>query len=265
MAKTTALLDPKLGPLTLDLLTRDVRVWQRRKGHRFSSDDVVTTLVAWRERPEAKRLLDLGCGLGSVLLHLAWKMPTLVAAGIEAQAESYELLRRNVERSGYADRVTIRHGDLRDTNRLDELGSGFDLVTGTPPYFPKGTALDADDKQRTFARMENRGGVEAYMRAASRVVTDDGTVVLCGDHEADARVMAAQEACGLYVRARTDVTPKEGKPVLFSVWVLGRAAGSTPIATTGMTLRDRAGRPAEGARLVREFGGFDPLDAAPAM
>ena len=35
-----------LGPLTHDQLTRDVWLWQRARGHRFSSDDLVTALIA---------------------------------------------------------------------------------------------------------------------------------------------------------------------------------------------------------------------------
>ena len=110
MAKKT-IEDPELGPLTDDQLTRDVRVFQRAKGHRFSSDDVVTAYVAYRAAPEARRVLDLGCGLGSVLLQLAWKLPDATLAGIEAQHESFQLLQRNVARSGYAARIRIEHGD----------------------------------------------------------------------------------------------------------------------------------------------------------
>jgi len=75
MAPKVALHDPVLGPLTDDLLTRTCASTKRQKGHRFSSDDIVTAYVAYRERPTARRVLDLGSGLGSVLLHLAWKLP----------------------------------------------------------------------------------------------------------------------------------------------------------------------------------------------
>ena len=43
--------DPVLGPLTDDLLTPDVRVWQRSHGHRFSSDDVATAFVGYHAQP----------------------------------------------------------------------------------------------------------------------------------------------------------------------------------------------------------------------
>jgi len=113
MSRRVALHDPVLGPLTDDLLTPSVRVYQRRNGHRFSSDDVATAYVAFTTRPDAQRVLDLGCGLGSVLLLLAWKLPEAELAGVEAQAVSFALLERNVARSGFAGRIRIAHGDLR--------------------------------------------------------------------------------------------------------------------------------------------------------
>lgn len=256
MPKTIARIDDELGPLTHDLLTPEVRVWQREKGHRFSSDDVATAYVAWQAVPAPKSFVDLGCGLGSVLLLLAWKTPSAHAVGIEAQAQSFALLSRNVEENGFGDRVTIHHGDLRDEAAIARLGHGFDLVTGTPPYFPPGRAIDALDEQRTRARMETRGGVEAYIETAVRLVRVDGVVVLCGDAEADARVMQAAPAHGARVVARCDVIPRSGRSTLFSVWTLRIGAGEGALAVSSLTLRDDAGAPAGGAAELRAFSGF---------
>jgi len=258
MAKRIARVDAELGPLTDDRLTADVSVWQREKGHRFSSDDVVTAFVAWQTQPAPASLLDLGCGLGSVLLHLVWKMPAVRAVGVEAQDQSFKLLGENVARSTFADRITIHHGDLRDAAVVRALGTGFDLVTGTPPYFPPGRAIDSVDEQRTQARMEIRGGVEAYIETAARVVHPAGGVVLCGDGEADARVMRAAAAHGMCVVARLDVIPRFARPVLFSVWTLRPAAilnAAEPV-TSSMTLRDAEGAPTSDAAALRAFSGF---------
>ena len=127
MSAKVKLRDPLLGPLTDDQLTRDVWLYQRQKGHRFSSDDLATALVALQAAPHARRVLDLGCGIGSVLLHLAWSLPHATLCGIEAQASSFELLRRNIERNQLCARVNVVHGDLRDAAALAPLGAGFVL------------------------------------------------------------------------------------------------------------------------------------------
>jgi tRNA1(Val) A37 N6-methylase TrmN6 len=254
MAAKIALDDPTLGPLTDDLLSRDLRVYQRAKGHRFSSDDVATAYVAFTTRPRARRVLDLGCGLGSVLLLLAWKLPEARLAGVEAQAVSFELLRRNVQRSGFDSRITIAHGDLRDAELLATLGERFDLVTGTPPYFPPEAALDAEDEQRAYARIEYRGGVEAYIAAGARLLAPGGALVVCGDARVGERTTVAAEVAGLFLHARCDVIARAGRSALFSVWTLGAEPASCTVST--LTLRDAEGAPAGGADSLREFSGM---------
>jgi tRNA1Val (adenine37-N6)-methyltransferase len=254
VARQIALVDPELGPLTDDLLTRDLRVFQRSKGHRFSSDDVVTAYVAYRARPDARRILDLGCGLGSVLLLLAWKLPNASLCGVEAQAQSFELLERNVARSGFAARLRVAHGDLRDDAVTACFGGSFDLITGTPPYFPPPAALDAEDEQRAYARIEYRGGVEAYIEAGARLLSERGSLVLCGDARALQRTTSAAARVGLGMHERCDVLPRAGKDALFSVWTLRHGASDCSVSV--MTLRSVTGEPTDDACRLREFCGF---------
>jgi tRNA1(Val) A37 N6-methylase TrmN6 len=230
-------------------------VYQRKKGHRFSSDDIVTAFVAARAAPNASRILDLGCGLGSVLLHLAWSLPEARLVGIEAQAISFALLERNVRGSPFADRIEIVHGDLRAPEAIAQLGSNFPLITGTPPYFPPDSALDAEDEQRAYARVEYRGGVEAYVQTAALLLAPDGWLVLCGDARAHVRVANVATTCSFTIHGRCDVRPREGRAALFSVWTLSR----TPCAVeqrTELCLRDSEGRPTADAMRLREFSGF---------
>jgi tRNA1Val (adenine37-N6)-methyltransferase len=259
MAPRPTLVDPELGPLTDDLLTPEVRVYQRHRGHRFSSDDVATAYCAYEARPDAERVIDLGCGLGSVLLLLAWKLERARFTGVEAQRGSFELVRRNVARNAevraIGARVALVHGDLREASRNPEWARGFDLVTGTPPYFPPSAAIDSPDSQRAHARVEHRGGVEAYVEAGARVLADDGTLVLCGDARADSRVREAAKGAGLGLVATKNAIPREGKPALFAVWTLRRGEVADE-RREELLLRDADGRPGAAARAMRSFSGF---------
>jgi tRNA1Val (adenine37-N6)-methyltransferase len=259
MARKSIVNDPELGELTCDRLTRDIQLFQRAKGHRFSSDDVVTAFVAYAAAPHAVRVLDLGCGIGSVLLHLAWKLPHATLCGIEAQAISFALLQRNLAQSGYASRIAIQLGDLRSPSSLQAAAPPFDLITGTPPYFPPDTALGAIDPQRAAARIEYRGGVEAYLAAGAAALSADGKLVLCGDARADDRVTRGAASCGLAVIERHDVTTWEGRPPLFSVWTLHRGAAREKVMS--LVLRDRQGTPTAVAAELRAFSGFEPRPA----
>jgi tRNA1(Val) A37 N6-methylase TrmN6 len=190
-----------------------------------------------------------------VLLHLAWSLPNTSLVGVEAQEHSFELLRRNVERSGFSSRIKIFHNDLRHPLPLDSFNQHFDLITGTPPYFPPNTALDAEDKQRAYARVEYRGGVEAYLSTASRWLAPCGTVVLCADARATRRIDVAAEQFALNIRHRYDAIPKAGKSPLFSIWVLQSAPTSAPLVST-LVLRDAQGNTTSDAKALRAFSGF---------
>lgn len=278
--------------LTDDALTDRVRVYQRKSGHRYSVDDVATAWVALRAAPAARSCLDLGCGLGSVLLMVADRLPSIRAVGVEAQAGSFALAERNVERNRLGRRVSVQFGDLRDPALLDRIlqaevafgrEAGFDLVTGTPPYKPLGTASVSPDPQRAHARIELRGGVEAYLAAAARVLAPGGLFVMCAQDEQAERVTSGACACQLTSIYRVDVIPYEGrKGRLFSVHVLMRsadAAGSGAVvgrleasALEGtshggceqLLLRDEDGARTVAARALRAYFGLfmDPSEPA---
>jgi tRNA1(Val) A37 N6-methylase TrmN6 len=222
--------------LTDDALTDRVRVLQRRNGHRYSVDDVATAWLALRAMPAARSSLDLGCGIGSVLLMIADRLQKVRAVGVEAQAGSYALAERNVEKNRLGRRVSVQYGDLRDPALLDRIlqaqnafghEGGFDLVTGTPPYKPLGTASLSPDPQRAHARVELRGGVEAYLAAAARVLAPEGVFVMCAQHEQAERVTSGACAVSLLPIYRVDVIPmRERKGRLFSVYAFVHATRS---------------------------------------
>jgi tRNA1Val (adenine37-N6)-methyltransferase len=282
--------------LTSDALTDRVRVTQRRGGHRYSFDDVVTAWVAARAAPNARRYLDLGCGLGSVLLMVADRLRDVRALGIEAQAESFALARHNVGQSWLAERVRLSHGDLRDESlcgraredfaafasgreRADvvepagecaEAWRGFDLVTGTPPYKKPGTATPSPDPQRAHARIELRGGIEDYLATAAKMLAPEGTCVVCMESEGLKRVETGARDAGLEIVARLDVIPiAGGKGRLFSVFTLRHmqlgADQRGALNVSDLLLRDASGARTEAALELRRFFGLeDPTSEPPS-
>ncbi len=254
--------------LTDDALTGTFRIWQRARGHRYSLDDVATAYEAAIARPGAARCADLGCGIGSVLLMVAYKLPAARFAGVEAQEVSFALARRNVERNGLGERVTLALGDLRDDAVLDALGGPFDLVTGTPPYQPPGTATPSPDPQRAHARIELRGGVEDYLRAMARVLAPGGRAVVCADGRRPERVSAGAAAAGLAIRRRRDFVAREGREgPLFSVFTLARRddagdPGAPAVAPTFFA-RTRDGERTDEYVALRTFFGLPGRDGRP--
>ncbi|MBK8411566.1 MAG: methyltransferase domain-containing protein [Sandaracinaceae bacterium] len=245
--------EPQLGPLTDDALTGGYRVLQRKQGHRYSIDDVLTAHEACRARPDATHYVDLGCGLGSVLLMVAYKLPGARVVGVEAQDVSFQLAQQNVERNGQVDRITVQRGDLRDLLQpepraalLQALGRGEgpQLISGTPPYMPVGTSTPSPDEQRRYARVELRGGVEAYLAAIGALLAPGGRGVVCCDARTPERALRGAAEAGLLPLRRLDAIPREGAEALFSVWTCARQqdVADTVCAEDRFVARDREGQ-----------------------
>lgn len=249
--------------LTSDAITASFRLIQRKRGHRFSVDDLATAWEAVRALPEADTFLDLGCGIGSVLLMVAWRLPHARGIGIEAQDVSMGLARRNVAENGLGDRVQLLHGDLREVTRGWSHGP-FSLVTGTPPYLPLGTASASPDPQRAACRIELRGGVEEYLAAAARVLSPDGVVVLCSDGRAPERVLRGARDAGLVPVRRLDVVPKVGKAPLFGVWTCARE-GRGALEHEELVMRDENGARTEASQEMRRTFGLGVVDVGAAV
>ena len=232
---------PELAPRDdedLCLLSGDWRIFQKLRGHRWSLDDLVTAWIAARAR-EARggtsataplRTLDLGCGLGSVLMMTAWRFPAARCLGVEAQPERAELARRSLAYNGAADRCRVITGDLRALDDHPEAAGPFDLITGTPPYFPRGTGTESAVSHVVPCRFELRGGVEEYLAAAAPRLAPAGLLVVCTAAMEEERVRAAAAAHRLRCLEHWDIIPRTGKPTLIAVDVLEAASAATALA-----------------------------------
>lgn len=133
------------GRETLDRLSGDWWIYQLRRGHRYATDDVLTAWTALRARPAARRLLDLGAGVGSIgLMVFRLLPPGARLTSVEVLEESVALARRTVAHNGVADRVDVRLGDLRDPGAIGAApGERFDLITANPPYLSEAELTEA--------------------------------------------------------------------------------------------------------------------------
>lgn len=224
----------------------DWYIWQRKGGHRTSTDDMLTAWAAIcsTARP-VQRYCDLGCGVGSVLLLTANVLRPTQSLGVEAQAQSVELARRTLAELPDPPEIRVLHSDFRDIT-ADRVGL-FDLITGSPPYFPLGTGLLSPDAQRRACRFELRGGIEAYLQTASRILSPAGAVHIVFQTLWAPRVLAAAAAAGLEHQRQVDVRMREGRPDPFlSTFSFVRASGSasqggsTP-RRSALTIRDARG------------------------
>jgi tRNA1(Val) A37 N6-methylase TrmN6 len=216
--------DLKIEPgETLDAISGYFRLFQLNKGHRFSTDDVLTAWYGTSWCPRAERALDLGSGIGSVGMIAAWRLPNAKFVTIEAQEESVRLAGKSARYNQIEDRYEIRHGDFRDPAML-RPGEKFDLVLGSPPYFPVGTGIEGDHPQKVACRFELRGDIRDYCEVAARVLTPGGLFACVFPSNQLSRCRAHALNAGLSTIRRRAVVFREGEDPVVTLFAMMRSA-----------------------------------------
>ncbi|HEX7153827.1 MAG TPA: methyltransferase [Thermoanaerobaculia bacterium] len=246
---------------TLDFICGNYRIFQYEKGHRYSTDDVLTAWYATICAPRVDRAADIGSGIGSVATIVAWRLPGARFCTVEAQEISIRLARKSVRFNGLEDRFTLYHGDLRDASILvDE--APFDLVTGSPPYWPQGTASEAAHDQAIPARIEIRGSVADYALTARRLLAPGGVFVFVFPTIQLERALAAIDDAQLKLVRRRDIIFKAGEPPLITLFAAARREDIPPtyeaFVEPPLTIRRKDGGVDEEYSAIRMSFGFPP-------
>ena len=207
---------------TLDAISGHFRIFQLRKGHRFSTDDLLTAWYGTAWVPSARLVLDLGSGVGSVGMMAAWRLAGSRVVTIEAQEESVRLARKSAAYNGLDDRCEIRRADFRDSDAL-AADERFDLVLANPPYFAEGTGVESAHPQKIASRFELRGDISDYARTAAHHLRPGGLFSCVYPEDQRNRLEAAARNAALTVVRRRPVVFRGGEPPLVTLFGMMRA------------------------------------------
>ena len=209
---------------TLDAISGHFRLFQLHDGHRFSTDDILTAWYGTTWCPTARTALDLGSGVGTVGMICAWRLAGARFVTVEAQAESVVSARKSARYNGLTDRYEIREGDFRERGVLRE-DERFDLITGSPPYFPLEAGVKSEHPQRLACRFELRGTVADYCSTAAKHLAPGGFFACVFPTEAAQleRIKTGARDAGLVIVRTRPVVFREGEPPLVALFGLMRA------------------------------------------
>lgn len=209
---------------TLDAISGHFRIFQLRDGHRFSTDDILTAWYGTSWCPTARTALDLGSGIGTVGLICAWRLPGARFVTVEAQPESVALARKSAGYNGLEARYEIRAGDFRAPGVLG-AEERFDLITGSPPYFPPEAGVKSEHPQRLACRFELRGTVTDYCAVAAKHLAPGGFFACVFPYEPNqlSRVQAGAREAGLVIARQRPVIFRESDPPLVGLFGMMRA------------------------------------------
>jgi release factor glutamine methyltransferase len=132
---------------------------------------------------EAPRVLDLCTGSGCIAAAIAAHLKTSTVVATDLSAAAVAMAKKNIEKLGLSDRVTIELGDLYEPLSRIVDAQPFDLIVSNPPYIPSAeiekldrsvrdyephTALDGGSDGLDFHR-RILGGTKDRLRAGGQI------------------------------------------------------------------------------------------------
>ena len=172
-----------------------LRILQPRDGYRAAGDPVFLA-AAVPARP-GDRVLELGCGAGVASLCLAVRVPGVLLAGLERQADYADLARRNGALNGLA--FQVEDGDLAQMP-AGLRAKSFDHVIANPPFYAADGGTSARDPGREAALREATP-LALWVGAGLRRLVPGGwlTMVLSADRLPDLLAAMGDQAGSIAV------------------------------------------------------------------
>jgi tRNA1(Val) A37 N6-methylase TrmN6 len=164
------------------LLGGRVRLTQPARGHRAGTDAVLLAASAPVKADDV--VIDVGASTGAVGLMAALREKKARFVFVERDPALADLCRRNIrdnEVQGEAIVADVLDRDSRLSGGL--IPESAELVLTNPPFLEEGQARISPDRGRADAHALPAGGLEAWLKACTRLLKPKGRLVLI--HRAD--------------------------------------------------------------------------------
>jgi tRNA1(Val) A37 N6-methylase TrmN6 len=212
-----------------------VQVAQPADGYRVAVDAVL--LAAAVDAPSGARVLDLGCGVGSVGLCLAWRRPDLRITGLDREPVFIAAARANAAANGMADRLHIIAGDVLDPPSALER---FDQVVMNPPYLKAGTATVSAHPLKAAATAEGAAKLGDWIACARALLKPGGVLTLIhrADRLDDVLAGVARSFGGIAI---LPIHPKHDRPAKRIILRAQLGSGEPMAILPGLVLHEEGG------------------------
>jgi len=155
---------------------------------RPETEELVARVVQ-DHRGSAASIIDLGTGSGAIACALADALPDAQIIATDVDRDALDVAVENVDALGFADQVTLRHGDLFDA--VDE-SCRFDAIVANLPYVGESDGELLEPGVRDFeppqALFGGADGLDVYRRmlpSAPRFLAEGGRLYMeCGPRNA---------------------------------------------------------------------------------
>jgi tRNA1(Val) A37 N6-methylase TrmN6 len=203
------------------LLGGRVRLRQPQGGYRAGMDAAV--LAAACDAAPSERVLDVGCGVGAVMLQAAARSPQARFVGLERDPVALALARANIELNDLGARAEARPGDVAEP--FSRLGlEPFDAALANPPFFDDDRSLRGPSPARRGAWIAPEG-LTAWLAFLLKAVREGGsiTVIHRADRLADILAGLSPKAGSFQIRPISPFADAPAKRVLVRAIKTGKA------------------------------------------
>ncbi|HVY98135.1 MAG TPA: methyltransferase [Dongiaceae bacterium] len=240
------------------LLGGKVKIAQPADGYRVAVDAVL--LAAAIEAEAGERVLDLGCGVGSVSLCLAWRRPQIGIVGLDREPAFLACAAANAAVNGMDARVTFLQGDVLDPPA--GIRAAFDQAMLNPPYLKAGSATVSAHPLKAAATAESDATLPDWIACARAALKPGGILTMI--HRADrlADCLAALRGFGGIVVL--PIHPKAGRAA-GRILIRARLGSGQPLSILpGFILHESDGRFTAAADAILRDGAALDLMGRPA-
>lgn len=150
-------------------------IMQDENFFKLSQDSVI--LGSFGKLRKGEKLLDIGCGIGVLLMIMLIRSPNASGTGIEITEGAAELACENLKLCGLEERGTILHSDMRSFDK--RLYGNFDVCVSNPPYFAPSRGYTSPKDSIAAARNESCGNIADVCLTACNALKWGGRFYLC--------------------------------------------------------------------------------------
>ena len=212
----------------IDTVNDNIRLIVRTEGLLYGTDALLLASYLDPSRTY-KTALEYGGGTGIVSLLALTRGRVDEVFALEVQGEYAELIGRNAELNGLANRLHAIHTDIREYEVTPE--GCVDLIFTNPPYMKSTGGKQNGSDEKNIARHEVHGTIYAFVESARAHLKFGGAFVCVYRTDRLVDLIDAMRKNGIEPKRMTLVHANtEAKPSM--VLVEGRLGGGTGLTLT---------------------------------
>jgi len=159
-----------------DLQINNLKIIQNSQGFCFGIDSVLLSDFAKNIKINSK-VIDLGTGTGIIAILLTAKTSVDSILGVELQEGVADMAKRSVILNHLENKVNIINEDIRNLNKLLNIG-GYDAIVTNPPYMKQNTGLINENNAKLISRHEIECTLEDIAKISYKLLKDNGEIYM---------------------------------------------------------------------------------------